>query len=68
MGFDGVGWLAAIIIGGIAGWLAGRFMNTSQGVLMNIILGIVRRLDRLPDRRLYRCLHPYRHRARGDGP
>ena len=41
MAFDGVGWLAAIIIGGIAGWLAGRFMNNSSGVVMNIILGIV---------------------------
>jgi len=41
MAFDGVGWLAAIIIGGIAGWLAGRFMKNSNGVIMNIILGVV---------------------------
>lgn len=41
MGFDGVGWLAAIIIGGIAGWLASMFMKTGGGVLMNVILGIV---------------------------
>ncbi len=40
-GFDGVGWLAAIIIGGIAGWLDGRFTNNSSGVVMNIIPGIV---------------------------
>jgi uncharacterized membrane protein YeaQ/YmgE (transglycosylase-associated protein family) len=41
MGFDGVGWLAAIIIGGLAGWLAQKVMNTNTGLLMNIILGIV---------------------------
>jgi uncharacterized membrane protein YeaQ/YmgE (transglycosylase-associated protein family) len=41
MAFDGVGWLAAIIIGGIAGWLAGRFMETGTSLIMNIILGIV---------------------------
>ncbi|WP_102109084.1 GlsB/YeaQ/YmgE family stress response membrane protein [Oceaniglobus roseus] len=37
----GVGWLAAIIIGGIAGWLAEQFMKSNMGLLMNIILGIV---------------------------
>lgn len=37
----GVGWIAAIIIGGIAGWLAKQFMNTDTGLLMNIVLGIV---------------------------
>lgn len=36
-----VGWIAAIIIGGVAGWLAEMFMKSNQGVLMNIILGIV---------------------------
>jgi uncharacterized membrane protein YeaQ/YmgE (transglycosylase-associated protein family) len=41
MGFDGVGWLAAIIIGGVAGWLAGVVMKSSTGVLMNIVLGVV---------------------------
>lgn len=41
MGFDGVGWLAAIIIGGLSGWLASRFMNAGGGVLRNVILGIV---------------------------
>ncbi len=38
---DGVGWIAAIIIGGIAGWLAEMFMKSNMGVLMNILLGIV---------------------------
>jgi uncharacterized membrane protein YeaQ/YmgE (transglycosylase-associated protein family) len=37
----GVGWIAAIIIGGIAGWLAEKFMNSNMGLLMNIVLGIV---------------------------
>ncbi len=37
----GVGWIAAIIIGGIAGWLAEQFMKSNMGVFMNIILGIV---------------------------
>ena len=36
-----IGWIAAIIIGGIAGWLAERFMQSQMGVLMNILLGIV---------------------------
>ncbi|MDM9628073.1 GlsB/YeaQ/YmgE family stress response membrane protein [Rhizobium sp. S152] len=37
----GVGWIAAIIIGGFAGWLAEKFMNSNMGLIMNIILGIV---------------------------
>jgi uncharacterized membrane protein YeaQ/YmgE (transglycosylase-associated protein family) len=37
----GVGWIAAIIIGGIAGWLAEQFMKSDMGLLMNIVLGIV---------------------------
>ena len=36
-----IGWIAAIIIGGIAGWLAERFMKSDMGLLMNIVLGIV---------------------------
>jgi uncharacterized membrane protein YeaQ/YmgE (transglycosylase-associated protein family) len=37
----GVGWIAAIIIGGVAGWLAEQFMKSNLGLLMNIVLGIV---------------------------
>jgi uncharacterized membrane protein YeaQ/YmgE (transglycosylase-associated protein family) len=37
----GIGWIAAIIIGGLAGWLAEMFMKSGTGILMNIILGIV---------------------------
>ena len=36
-----VGWIAAIIIGGIAGWLAEQFMKSDMGLLGNILLGIV---------------------------
>lgn len=36
-----IGWIAAIIIGGIAGWLAEQFMKSQMGLVMNIILGIV---------------------------
>jgi len=44
MVFDGVGWLAAIIIGGVAGWLAQKFMNTGTGLVMNIVLGVPSRM------------------------
>ena len=36
-----VGWIAAIIIGGVAGWLAEQFMKSDMGLLMNILLGII---------------------------
>lgn len=36
-----MGWIGAIIIGGIAGWLAEQFMKSDMGILMNILLGIV---------------------------
>jgi uncharacterized membrane protein YeaQ/YmgE (transglycosylase-associated protein family) len=39
---DIIGWIGAIIVGGIAGWLAGRVMRGGGfGVLVNVILGIV---------------------------
>ena len=41
MDLNGVGWIAAIVIGGVAGWLAEMFMKSNMGVLMNILLGIV---------------------------
>lgn len=37
----GIGWLGAIIVGGVAGWLAGKLMDMRFGVFMNIIIGIV---------------------------
>ena len=36
-----IGWIAAIIIGEIAGWLAEQFMKSQMGLVMNIVLGIV---------------------------
>lgn len=36
-----IGWLMAIIIGGLAGFIAEKLMKSDQGLLMNIILGIV---------------------------
>ena len=41
MGDAGVGWIAAIVVGGIAGWLAEQFMKSNMGLIMNIVLGIV---------------------------
>ena len=38
---NGVGWIAAIIIGGLAGWFAEMFMKSNTSIFMNIILGIV---------------------------
>ncbi len=37
----GIGWIAAIIIGGLAGWIASNFMKSDTGVFMNIVLGII---------------------------
>lgn len=36
-----MGWLAWIIIGALAGWLASMVMRSRQGLLMDIIVGIV---------------------------
>jgi uncharacterized membrane protein YeaQ/YmgE (transglycosylase-associated protein family) len=36
-----IGWIAAIIIGGLAGWLAEMFMKSGTGILTNIVFGIV---------------------------
>jgi uncharacterized membrane protein YeaQ/YmgE (transglycosylase-associated protein family) len=36
-----IGWIAAIIVGGIAGWLAEQFMKSQMGLVMNIVLGII---------------------------
>ncbi len=41
MDINGVGWLTAIIVGGLAGWLAEKVMKSDMGILRNIILGIV---------------------------
>ena len=38
-----MGWIIAIIVGGIAGWLASIVMNrdASMGIFWNIIVGII---------------------------
>lgn len=36
-----VGWIAAIIVGGLAGWFASMFMKSDTGIILNVILGIV---------------------------
>jgi uncharacterized membrane protein YeaQ/YmgE (transglycosylase-associated protein family) len=37
-----VSWLAYIIIGGIAGWIAGKIVKGGgSGILMNIVIGVV---------------------------
>jgi uncharacterized membrane protein YeaQ/YmgE (transglycosylase-associated protein family) len=41
LGQPGVGFLMAIVIGAIAGWLAEKFTNSNHGLLMNIIMGII---------------------------
>ena len=40
-GMDGVGFIMAIIIGAIAGWLAEQFTKSNMGLLMNIVMGII---------------------------
>src|SRR6202048_2062606 len=37
-----VGWIGYVIIGGIAGWIAGKIVKGGgSGILMNIVIGIV---------------------------
>ena len=38
---SGIGWFMAIILGGLAGWIAEKIMKSDMGLLMNIVLGIV---------------------------
>ncbi len=37
----GMGWIAAIIVGALAGGIASIIMKASSGLLLNIVLGIV---------------------------
>ncbi len=37
----GIGWIGSLIIGALAGWIAEKIMKSDQGLLMNIVLGIV---------------------------
>nr|WP_316654200.1 GlsB/YeaQ/YmgE family stress response membrane protein [uncultured Gellertiella sp.] len=36
-----IGWFTALVIGGLSGWLAGKFMDMRFGLIMNIIIGMV---------------------------
>lgn len=37
-----VSWVAYIIIGGIAGWIAGKIVRGSgSGILLNIVIGVI---------------------------
>lgn len=41
--FANVGWIAWIIIGGLAGWVASKIMGTDaqQGVVLNVVVGVI---------------------------
>jgi uncharacterized membrane protein YeaQ/YmgE (transglycosylase-associated protein family) len=41
LGMTGVGFIMAIVIGAIAGWLAEQFTKSDMGLMMNIIMGII---------------------------
>ena len=41
LGQPGVGFIMAIIIGALAGWLAEKFTRSDHGLLMNIVMGII---------------------------
>ncbi|WP_293010526.1 GlsB/YeaQ/YmgE family stress response membrane protein [Mycobacterium sp.] len=36
-----VGWIGYIIIGALAGWLASMIMKTREGLLLDIVIGVV---------------------------
>jgi uncharacterized membrane protein YeaQ/YmgE (transglycosylase-associated protein family) len=36
-----VGWIGYIIIGAIAGWIAGRIMKTKDGLIVDIVVGVL---------------------------
>lgn len=37
----GLGWFAAVVVGGFAGWLAEKFMNREHNLMLNVFMGIV---------------------------
>ena len=38
---QGIGWISALIVGGLAGWAASWIMNAQTSLLTNIVLGII---------------------------
>ncbi|EFV13934.2 hypothetical protein HMPREF9336_01216 [Segniliparus rugosus ATCC BAA-974] len=41
--YTAYGWIGYIIIGGLAGWIASKFLGTDerQGFLLNIVFGVI---------------------------
>lgn len=37
----GIGWIGSLFIGALAGWIAEQIMKSDQGLIMNIVLGIL---------------------------
>lgn len=37
----GIGWIAAVLIGAIAGWLAEKITRSNMGLFTNIVLGVI---------------------------
>ena len=78
-----VGWIAAIIIGGVAGWLAEQFMKSQMGTPdeyraryrrggrcqrhFELLWGSARGMDRLPGCRVHRRSLADLDRAGGKG-
>ena len=78
-----IGWIAAIIIGGIAGWLAEQFMESNMGLLMmscsasseprlpapfSASWHSLRRMDRLPHCGIHGRVFVDLDRPRGTAP
>ena len=40
MGHPGVGLFSMLVIGGLAGWIAGMIVESRHGILTNILVGI----------------------------
>lgn len=40
-GMEGLNWFVAIVVGGLAGWIAERVMESRMGLIRNIVLGII---------------------------
>jgi uncharacterized membrane protein YeaQ/YmgE (transglycosylase-associated protein family) len=38
---SGIGWLLAIVVGIFAGWIAEKIMKRNDGLLMNLVIGLV---------------------------
>ncbi|KAE9539187.1 GlsB/YeaQ/YmgE family stress response membrane protein [Ursidibacter maritimus] len=36
-----MGWIAAIIVGALIGWIAEKVMKSDMGLFMNIVIGII---------------------------